>query len=416
MRLLAISFMLPPMLYPQAIQIGRLIEGCNLDLATLSGRFTNAGPGPRGRDFAAQQHFLRRIELPHRARLQGMAHRLAMRLLPLYGRSPDEFVDWSRRAAAAAGDWLVAEPNAVDMIATFGEPMSDHLVGLELKRRIGLPWLAHFSDPWADNPFRALQPFANMRNRMLEAEVIKAADCVVFTSEETRQLVMRKYPCNWLDKAFVLPHSFDPKDFSEASYRGGNGEIVLRYLGNFYGHRTPFPLFSALARLARHQPETLANVRVELTGTVSGWMRQHPVLKRLPEGLLSFCAPVPYQRSLELMSSADLLLVIDAPAAHSVFLPSKLVDYIGAGKPIFGIVPPGASAKLISRLGGLTVDPTASKEIDRFLVSAIQMAREARTSAAPWGNPGVRTEFEIGNIASSFRKMLEWTIVQGATK
>jgi hypothetical protein len=43
---------------------------------------------------------------------------------------------------------------------------------------------------------------------------------------------------------------------------------------------------------------------------------------------------VGYQESLKLMSEADALLVIDAPADQSVFLPSKLIDYIGAGRPI----------------------------------------------------------------------------------
>lgn len=414
MRLLAVSFMLPPMLYPQAIQIGRLLEGCELELATLSGRFAGMDSGPKGRDFRSEQRFLARIELPHRARLQGIAHRLAMRLLPFYGRSPDEFVGWSRCAFGAAADWLATDTARVDLMATFGEPMSDHLVGLELKRRTGLPWLAHFSDPWADNPFRALQPLANLKNRALEAAVIEAADSVVFTSEETRQLVMRKYPRDWLGKAFVLPHSFDPADFGGAPVSGSGESIVLRYLGNFYGHRTPFPLFASLARLAAVQPDLLTGVRVELVGATPGWMRHHPALKRLPKGLLEFSNPVPYKQSLSLMSSADLLLVIDAPAKHSVFLPSKLVDYIGAGRPIFGIVPPGASQKLISQLGGATADPQAPADIDSALIAAIAAARSARDDASLWGNPEVREQFEISRVASSFKTMLAWTLERGS--
>lgn len=408
MRVLAISFMLPPMLYPQAIQIGRLLEGCDVDLATVSGCFASGPSGPKGRDFSGRQRFIHRIELPHRARLQGLTHRLAMRLAPFYGRSPDEFVNWAGQAAAAAGDWL-ASGNAVDVMATFGEPMSDHLVGLSLKRRFGLPWLAHFSDPWVDNPFRRFQPLANLRNRRLEAEVVEAADSVVFTSEETRQLVMRKYPAAWRDKAFVLPHSFDPADFQTNASERTDPAIVLRYVGNFYGHRTPFPLFSSLLRLAESQPEVLAGVRVELIGATPRWMRWHPALKRLPQGLLRFCDPVPYQRSLELMSSADLLLVIDVPAKTSVFLPSKLVDYIGAGTPIFGIVPPGASHQLIARFGGATADPQAPANIDAELQAAIGAARAARQSAAPWGAAAVREQFEISRVADSFRKMLAWT-------
>jgi hypothetical protein len=277
-----------------------------------------------------------------------------------------------------------------------------------------LPWLAHFSDPWVDNPFRKFQPLANLRNRRLEAEVIEAADSVVFTSEETRQMVMHKYPHAWLSKAFVLPHSFDPADFSGMQRDTAESKIVLRYLGNFYGHRTPFPLVSSLARLAVSRPQLLVDVRVELVGSMPGWMHWHPAINRLPEGLLVFRDPVPYQRSLELMSSADLLLVIDAPAKNSVFLPSKLVDYIGAGKPIFGIVPPGASDQLIGRLGGATADPQASTDIDAALVQAIANARAARADVAPWGEPQVRGQFQINRVAASFRDMLAWTQARSA--
>ena len=410
MRLFAISFMLPPMLYPQAIQIGRLLEGCDIELATVNGQFVGDLCGPKGKDFSSRQKFIHRLMLPHLAPLKGLSHRLAMRFVPFYARSPDEFVAWSRHATQAAGEWLKANPGAVDILATFGEPMSDHLVGLELKERFGLPWVAHFSDPWADNPFRSFQPLANQRNRSLELKVIEAADSVIFTSEETRQLVMRKYPQAWMGKAFVLPHSFDPNDYPSTQRCGVGGKVVLRYLGNFYGHRTPFPLFSALERLYKSHPEILKNVQVELVGSTPSWMRWHPVLKRLPSDLLTFCNPVSYQRSLELMSSADLLLVIDAPARHSVFLPSKLVDYIGSGKPIFGIVPPGASQILIDRLGGGTANPQKPDIIDAALLQAIKDAQAVRASAAQWGDRSVRAAFEIQRVAASFRGILEQTL------
>jgi hypothetical protein len=410
MRVLAVSFMLPPMLYPQAIQIGRLLGGAGMELVTVSGRLSCGSAGPAGSEFEGSSHVRHRIELPHQAPLSGMAHRLAMRLVPLYGRSPDEFVDWSRRSAIAAADWLQQNPSAIDVVATFGEPMSDHLVGLELKRRFGLPWLAHFSDPWADNPFRRFQPIANWRNRVLEARVIREADCIVFTSIETLDMVMSKYPEAWKAKARVLPHSFKTADFAEATpVAAADDKILLRYLGNFYGHRTPFPLFEALERLVAQNPEKEQDFRVELVGSLPKWMRLHRALKRLPPGLLTLREPVSYRQSLRLMQQSDLLLVIDAPAKTSVFLPSKLVDYIGSGRPILGIVPPGASQKLIRRLGGSTADPAASMEVDVALTRALGMARDARVDHGIWGAPEVRMQFEIGQVAKTFAEMLERT-------
>lgn len=414
MRVLAVSFMLPPMLYPQAIQIGRLLGALGIELVTVSGRLLSGAASPAGSNFEGSSQVRHRIELPHKPPLNGIAHRLAMRLAPLYGRSPDEFVDWSRRSTLAASDWLEQNPGAIDVLATFGEPMSDHLVGLGLKRRFGLPWLAHFSDPWADSPFRRFQPIANLRNRALEASVIKEADCIVFTSIETLEMVMAKYPEAWKAKTRVLPHSFKPSDFVDAEPSPvGDGKLVLRYLGNFYGHRTPFPLFTALERLVEQNPDGVRDFRVELVGSLPKWMRLHRVLKRLPPGLLTIQDPVSYQQSLNLMQQSDLLLVIDAPAKISVFLPSKLVDYIGSGRPILGIVPPGASEKLIRRLGGSTADPSALAEVDVALAQALDIARSTHAGQSVWGAPEVRAEFEIGAVTRSFSEMLYWTCIKG---
>lgn len=402
--------MLPPMLYPQAIQIGRLLDGCEVELLTVSGRFTGLPQDSRGFNFRQQQIFIKRIELGHKTALGGIWHRLAMRLVPFYGRAPDEFKKWAKLAAQEIITWLASPSNSIDLMATFGEPMSDHLVGLAVKKRYAIPWLVHFSDPWADNPFRRFQPLANWRNRQLERMVIEHADSVVFTSEETRKLVMKKYPSKWMDKTFILPHSFDPNQFKQSRGSGQpHQKLIIRYLGNFYGHRTPFPLISALARMSKKTPDLLEGVRFEIVGSLPNWMRLHPSLRRLPEGLLEFFSSVNYSDSLGLMTSSDLLLVIDAPAKESVFLPSKLVDYIGAGKPIFGIVPPGASKSLIERLGGLTANPQNLDEIECKLTEAIDQARSVRSASKDWGVEEVRGQFKTTEVVAKFREILSWT-------
>lgn len=412
MRLLAISCMLPPILYPQAIQIGRLLRNCQMELVTVSAEFQN-GNEMQGPENSLRTSCLDQIRIAHTPLLRGLSHRLALRLLPWYGRSPDEFVAWSRNAAAKVGQWLDDHPDAIQVMATFGEPMSDHLLGLTLKRRYGLPWLAHFSDPWSDNPFRRGQPLSQWKNRSLEQQVIKAADCLVFTSEETRQLVMRKYAPEWTSKSFVLAHSFDATAFPtncSAPSTNDDDAIVLRYLGNFYGHRTPFPLIASLVRLLASHPRALDKVRVELIGTMSSWMYWHPLLRRLPEHLFTIQRTVPYASSLKLMMETDLLLVIDAPTELSVFLPSKLVDYIGSCKPILGIVPPGASQKLIAQLGGITAAPDRPEEIDAALLAGLEMARQSRLANEPWGASSVRKQYAIERIASLFRERLAWTV------
>jgi len=226
---------------------------------------------------------------------------------------------------------------------------------------------------------------------------------IVFTSAETRDLVMRKYPAAWRTKSAVLPHAFDPALYPPAAAR--DATIVVRHVGSFYGRRTPLPLLRALLAM---EPTGREGVRFELIGRTPLWLPFHPVWRALPAGLVRCEGFVPYARSLELMAAADLLLVIEAPGALSVFLPSKLIEYLGARVPVMGIVPPGPSATLLQRMGGIVADPRSPRNVATALERALDDVRRRRAATpAPWGNAAVRAEFAVDRIARSFAQMLE---------
>jgi hypothetical protein len=63
------------------------------------------------------------------------------------------------------------------------------------------------------------------------------------------------------------------------------------------------------------------------------------------------------------MVASDALLVVDAPGAHSLFLPSKVVDYLGARRPIFGITPEGPTARILTAFGQPVVTPERQEDI-----------------------------------------------------
>jgi glycosyltransferase involved in cell wall biosynthesis len=257
--------------------------------------------------------------------------------------------------------------------------------------------VAHFSDPWVDNPFREDGRAGRALNARLERRVIERADAVVFTSDATVDLVMRKYPAGWRDKVHVVPHAFDPDLYPAAPW--GSGAVTLRYLGNFYRARRPDPLLRALRIVHEREPALLEGVRVEFVGSRAEPVSGTPLVAGLPDGLVRELPSVDYVESLALMRSADVLLVIDAPADHSVFLPSKLVDYIGADRPLLGITPPGAAADLVARAGGWVADPSDDEAVTTALTAALHHARSGADFAVP---PAVRAEFEPAAVARRF--------------
>src|SRR5262249_44510595 len=157
-----------------------------------------------------------------------------------------------------------------------------------------------------------------------------------------------------------VPQSFDATLFPTIPIFA-HSRLVVRYMGDFYGHRTPIPLINALHRMLDHDKCSLADVSFEMIGNCDAETIPQSC-DSLPAGLLTFRTAVTYRKSLTLMSEADGLLLIDAPAAASVFLPSKLIDYMGAHRPILGLTPRGTAATLIKQLGGIVANPSNVEE------------------------------------------------------
>ncbi|MCC6347297.1 MAG: glycosyltransferase, partial [Nitrospirales bacterium] len=245
--------------------------------------------------------------------------------------------------------------SSYDLILSCSQPHANHLVGYWLKERTRKPWIAYFSDPWTDNMYAHYRSEKALRyNREWEDRVIGAADVVLFTSEEMLRLVMGKYPSGAARKCGVLPHSFIPEWYGlpgglpEDTEREG-GKLRFVHTGHFYGPRTPLPLFNALAALRK---EMDLEERMEVH--CYGLMEQEHRERAREEGLLRFVhlhPPVPYFSALSAMRNADYLLLVDAPlqkGGESVFLPSKLIDYLGSYRPVVGITPEeGASARVL---------------------------------------------------------------------
>jgi glycosyltransferase involved in cell wall biosynthesis len=81
--------------------------------------------------------------------------------------------------------------------------------------------------------------------------------------------------------------------------------------------------------------------------------------------------------SLRLMLLSNLLLLFDPQDDGKTYVRSKLYEYLGSGKMILGMVPGGASRKLLERSGrGLMASPDDAEAIKQ----AIRYAFEHRDS------------------------------------
>ena len=410
-KLLAVSFSYPPKQEPRAIQVSRLLKHLNASTVLVC-EGDDGGESTESSGLGDMESFLQRtLRVPHSASSgRNLLNRLSHRVyLPVWARTPDHLTPWKNAVIKAVEHFMSEQRYRPDVLATFAFPLVDNVIGLELKRRFKLPWLAHFSDPWVDNPFRTDDRLTRALNARLEHSVIERADRLVFTSGETAELVMKKYRPALRSKVRIVPHAYEPELFPKVSNNNG-GPLTIRYLGDLYLSRTPRPLFQALEILSQAEPELLKRFRFEIVGDVDELDLEQMGLSHLPEGLVVFRPRVNYCESLWLMTSASGLMVIDAPVpknTKSVFLPSKLIEYIGADRPIIGLTPPGTAAHLIKRLGGWVADPGSADQVAEVVRQFLSFVWERRDDlAAGWGRSEVREEFEAKTVANKFQQVL----------
>jgi glycosyltransferase involved in cell wall biosynthesis len=239
----------------------------------------------------------------------------------------------------------------------------------------------------------------------MESDVVRHADALVFVNRQTADRVMRKYPGEWRPKAHVVPHGFDCSDLSPAQPAVRDERLTVVYTGRFYdGVRTPASLLRALAALSQKRALS-RELRVIFAGTPI------PAHRRLASALglddvVEFTGRLSFAESSRLAGSADVLLVIDAPAGENLFLPSKLVDYLPRAKPILGITPPnGASADLIRALGYPVIAPDDEPGIAAAVEALIAARQQGRLTTSDT-HADVAKRYDVRQTAGAFAEIL----------
>jgi len=389
---------------PRAAQVSRVLS----ELPALGWQPTVVTLAPRRRGphwFGSSDESLRGVEVIRvPSPEEWLVVRAARRIAPSLRDYPDPARVWVPRASRAAV--RAAQTRAFAGVITFAQPWSDHLVGLRVHRATSLPWVAHFSDPWADSPYAT--PRQRSIWRRMEADVVGEASALVFVTGETADLVMAKYPAAWRSKACVVPHGFvGSAPAATAAQPTGARAMQLLYTGRFYrGVRTPIPLLRALA--AMNQRERLAGV---LHLTFVGPHVEEYSADAAALGVASLAtfrgrmAPAEIARAA---AAADVLLVVDAPSdGPSVFLPSKLIDYLAFRKPMLGVTPAaGASATLLRRLGAHVAPPDDVSAIASALRDLVARWRAGTLDVAP-SFDAVAAEYDIRNTARRLDGVLQ---------
>jgi glycosyltransferase involved in cell wall biosynthesis len=302
---------------------------------------------------------------------------------------PDDHVGWVRPAVRQC--MALHRARRFDALLTTGPPFSTHLVGTQLRRRWGLPWIADFRDDWTgfnDTLRGGAQRRRPAFERRLEEEVLRTADVVLTINDPLRASILQRGVARVVE---VIPNGFDPHDFQHPGPNGASEErsFTICHAGSLYEQRSPAVFLEGLRRF---RAATGAKVKVRFFGRVVGPVPQLLASSDLAE-LIEYRGIVPHAESVRAMQESDaLLLIIDQVHQAEQIWTGKVFEYLGARRPILGLMPTDGSLARILR-----EDSSAHRILPPDDADGV-----ARTLAA-WVDAGpLRTPLEAG-VGSRFR-------------
>lgn len=265
---------------------------------------------------------------------------------------PDAKVSWVKPSIKYLTKYLAKEP--VDIVVTTGPPHSMHLIGLGLKKRLGVKWVADFRDPWSEGDIISqlkISGWAEKKHQYLENEVLANADAIVTVGNRLGDSFKDKNSsCN----VEIITNGYDSDDFGIISSGSGlKGKFILTYSGLLYNNRNPGLLWEVLDEICRQDQNFRDHLQVNIAGivdpSVEHMLRQFKAL--WPS--ITFHGYLSHTDSIQLcMLSTALILPVDNTKNTMMLIPGKLFEYLAVNIPILGFGDPDSDASAILRASG----------------------------------------------------------------
>lgn len=328
---------------------------------------------------------------------------------------PDRFWPWL--PGAVRNGLRLIRGQGMDALYTTYPPATAHMIGLRLKRRTGLPWIADFRDPWVED---SMPPLRRRLEGWLERRVLSAADRVICNTPAMRRWFLERYPDLPPERFVTIPNGYDEADFREI-VPDPRATFEVLYPGMISaGNRNPRPLLDGIALALERGWLRRDDLRVTFLGTADYGNSERFRQELAERDLEALCEVrvdrIPYAAAVARMAAADLLVVLaepigDSPARQAektwshLQVPAKVYEYLRLGRPLLALVSGGAVAEILEETGaGQPVPPDNIEGIAATLRDAYATRKAPGVGARP---PDAVRRYERSQLAAELAGVLE---------
>lgn len=265
------------------------------------------------------------------------------RLLKQYG--------WEVEVLHVPEPYLLGFPNAVrrgialgrqrniDVVASINNPFHLHLIGYLVSTVLQKPWIAELRDPISNHPDRKPSSPATWGAKFVERVVVHHADRVVwFDGIQLPENYFHQYDIP-NDRVVKLPPMGYDREKFEAAEADEYETFTITYAGSFYeGWIEPYTFLEGVGEYVEQTGDR--GICVQFFGDWNVSYESAAERAGIAD-LVENHEFVPHEEIIPVLKGSDVLLYIGGSnPGNRLNLPSKLWDYVGAGKPILAVVDP----------------------------------------------------------------------------
>ena len=250
---------------------------------------------------------------------------------------PDARVFWIKPSVKFLEKYI--QENQINIIITSGPPHSLHLIGLELKQKLNLNWIADFRDPWTTIGYHKalkLSNYASKKHKKLENQVLYSADKIIVTSKTTKS----EFQAITNQPIEVITNGFDIEtSLTKAENVVLDLKFSLAHIGSFLSDRNPEILWQSLSELVLEVPDFDKNLEIKLIGKVS--QEIFDVISNFKlNDFVNNLGYISHKDAIENQQKSQVLLLIEIDSEDTKsIIPGKLFEYMVSERPIIAIGP-----------------------------------------------------------------------------
>ena len=254
---------------------------------------------------------------------------------------PDARVGWVKPSVKFLSEYIKNEK--IETIITTGPPHSLHLIGLQLKKQLGVKWLADFRDPWTSIGYHKqlrLTKKSQQKHKLLEKQVLTGADQVIVTSFITKEEFK-----NITNKPIqVITNGYDIQPAEKTVL---DSKFSMSHIGSLLSKRNPEVLWIVLNDIIQENDDFSLDLQLNFVGLISDNVLESIEKYNLSNyvnnvGYVSHKEAINYQKKSQLL----LLIEIDSEDTKCI-IPGKLFEYMVSNRPIVALGPKASDVETI---------------------------------------------------------------------